>query len=130
MSSTNILRFINSKDTKNRPERIAPGNNHCKIWLDDMREAPEGYIHCHSVNEAKRKIAEREEKHDVIDVIDCDHDLGDYAADGGAGIKPIDRPAERKTFYHVALHTVNPVGRENMRRTIERYWNNENRKDV
>ena len=23
-----------------------------KIWLDDIRKAPEGYVHCHSVNEA------------------------------------------------------------------------------
>ena len=23
-----------------------------KIWLDDIRPAPNGYIHCHSVNEA------------------------------------------------------------------------------
>ena len=22
------------------------------IWLDDIRKAPQGYVHCHSVNEA------------------------------------------------------------------------------
>ena len=31
-----------------------------KIWLDDLREAPEGYILCRSVNEAKRLIEENE----------------------------------------------------------------------
>ena len=31
-----------------------------KIWLDDIREAPEDYILCHSVNEAKRLIKENE----------------------------------------------------------------------
>lgn len=56
---------------------------HWKIWLDDMREAPEGYSHCHSVNEAKKKIMECEREYAVIDVIDCDHALGDYASDGG-----------------------------------------------
>ena len=30
--------------------------DHIKLWLDDVREAPEGYCHCHSVNEAKKKI--------------------------------------------------------------------------
>ena len=45
-----------------------------KIWLDDIREAPGGYILCHSVNEAKRLIEERE-KQTAIEVIDCDHDL-------------------------------------------------------
>ena len=61
----------------------------------------------------------------VIDVIDCDHDLGDYAPDGGDGIKLIDWLAERKTYYPIELHTMNPVGRENMQREVERYWNKE-----
>ena len=60
-----------------------------RIWLDDLRPAPEGYIWCRSVNEAKRLIgslgADRK-----ITVIDCDHDLGDYASDGGDGIKLLD----------------------------------------
>lgn len=97
--------------------------DHMKIWLDDVREAPEEYYHCKSVNEAKKKIIECEQAGTVIDVIDCDHDLGDYAEDGGDGIKLIDWLAERKTYYPIVLHTMNPVGRENMQREIERYWN-------
>ena len=27
-----------------------------KLWIDDVRPAPEGYIWCKSVNEAKRAI--------------------------------------------------------------------------
>ena len=96
---------------------------HIKIWLDDVREAPEGYCHCHSVNEAKEKIIECEKEFVVIDEINCDHDLGDYASDGGDGIKLIDWLAERETYYPVKLHTMNPVGRENMQREIDRYWN-------
>ena len=97
---------------------------HIKIWLDDVREAPEGYCRCHSVNEAKEKIIECEKEFVVIDEINCDHDLGDYASDGGDGIKLIDWLAERETYYPVKLHTMNPVGRENMQREIDRYWNN------
>ena len=96
---------------------------HIKIWLDDVREAPEGYCHCHSVNETMKKIIECEKEYAVIDEINCDHDLGDYASDGGDGIKLIDWLAERKTHYPVKLHTMNPVGRENMQREIDRYWN-------
>lgn len=92
-----------------------------KIWLDDLREAPEGYILCYSVNEARRLIEENE-KLKIIEVIDCDHDLGDYYPDGGDGIKLIDWLAERGTYYPIRLHTMNPVGRENMQRTIDRYW--------
>lgn len=97
--------------------------DHMKIWLDDVREAPEEYYHCKSVNEAKKKIIECEQGGTVIDIIDCDHDLGNYAEDGGDGIKLIDWLAERKTYYPIVLHTMNPVGRENMQREIERYWN-------
>ena len=44
-----------------------------KIWLDDIRKAPEGYVWCHSVNEAKHVIETSQEE---IEFIDCDHDLG------------------------------------------------------
>ena len=92
-----------------------------KIWLDDLRPAPEGFIWCRSVNEAKSMIEEAE-RSSSVELIDCDHDLGDYAQDGGDGIKLLDWLAERGTFYPVALHTMNPVGRENMLRTINAYW--------
>ena len=95
---------------------------HIRIWLDDVREAPKGYHRCKSVNEAKRLIEACEREETVIEVIDCDHDLGDYAADGGDGIKLIDRLAERGAHYPIALQTMDPVGRENMQREIERYW--------
>ena len=58
-----------------------------------------------------------------IDLLDLDHDLGDYAKDGGDGIKLVDWLAETKKFYPIKLHTMNPVGRENMQREIDRYWN-------
>ena len=93
-----------------------------RIWLDDIRPAPAGYCFCRSVNEAKRLILECEENGTEIKLIDCDHDLGDQAGNGGDGIKLIDWRAERKTYYPSALHTMNPVGRENMQREIKRYW--------
>lgn len=40
-----------------------------------------------------------------VELIDCDHDLGDFAADG---IKLLDWLLERGTLYSVALHTMNP----------------------
>lgn len=55
--------------------------------VDDIRPAPEGYVWCKSVNIAKRTIESAEEP---IVLIDCDHDLGDYAYDGGDGIKLLD----------------------------------------
>ena len=93
-----------------------------KIWLDDIRPAPDGYYHCHSVEEAKRNIRKCEENGLDIAVIDCDHDLGDFANDGGDGISLLDWLAERNSLYPIEIHTMNPVGRENMQRLLERYW--------
>lgn len=97
-----------------------------KIWLDDMRPMPSGYTHhAYSVNQAKDMIKRAEslfELGEKIELIDLDHDLGDYANDGGDGIKLLDWLAERETFYPVRLHTANPVGRNNMQRLIDRFW--------
>lgn len=37
-----------------------------KLWIDDVRIAPEGYVWCKSVNEAKRLIQENEEIYNKI----------------------------------------------------------------
>ena len=58
----------------------------------------------------------------MIELLDLDYDLGDYAQYGGDAIKILDYLAERETFYPIAIHTANPVGRANMERMIERYW--------
>ena len=89
--------------------------------MDDLRPAPEGVVWCRSINQAKRVIEEAE-RSSSVELIDCDHDLGDYAQDGGDSIKLLDWLAERSTFYPIALHTMNPVGRDNMLRTIKAYW--------
>ena len=94
-----------------------------KIWLDDVRPAPSGFELALSVNQAKALVLKAEEKGVQIELIDCDHDLGDYYLDGGDGIKLLDWLCERRTFYPIALHTANPVGRDNMQRLINRYWN-------
>lgn len=97
-----------------------------RVWLDDLRDMPCGFdVHAHSVNEAIQSIILAESKKEDIEIIDCDHDLGDYYSDGGDGIKLLDWLVERETFYPIKLHTANPVGRANMQRMLERYWNRE-----
>ena len=61
-------------------------------------------------------------KEDEVEILDLDHDLGDFCNDGGDAIKLLDWLAERGTFYPVKLHTANPVGRANMERMLARYW--------
>ncbi len=93
-----------------------------KIWVDDLRPVPQGYIGTKSVNETIELIEKLEDAGESIELLDLDHDLGDYASQGGDAIKLLDYLAERGTFYPVAIHTANPVGKANMERVINRYW--------
>ena len=93
-----------------------------KLWLDDLRPAPTQYVTAKSVNEAIRLILEAEENHVEIEVLDLDHDLGDYSKAGGDAIKLLDWLAERGTFYPIRVHTATPIGRANLERIIKRFW--------
>ena len=93
-----------------------------KLWLDDLRPVPYGYEGAKSVNEAKKLMQEAEHNGIEIEALDLDHDLGDYADQGGDAIRLLDWLAERGTFYPVEIHTANPVGRANMERILARYW--------
>lgn len=96
-----------------------------KLWVDDIRPAPEGYDWEKSVWEAKYRIkcCEGEynnEQADPIEVIDIDHDAGAYIGDGGNYIKLLDWLEETGRNYPIHIHSMNAVGVENMRRIIER----------
>ena len=100
-----------------------------KLWIDDTRPAPDGYVWCHSVWRAMKEIeiCELDEcEHgkisfqNQIELIDIDHDAGDYAQYGGDYIKLLDWLEETGRNYPIHIHSMNPVGVENMRRIIER----------
>lgn len=117
------------------------------IWLDDIREIPEINIrHCvreepefgmntyityraKSVNYAKSLIesAIKQNRYDGY-LLDLDHDLGDYAKDGGDAYKLILWMIEKgytTNKFKFRLHTMNPVGMENMKELIIRYFGKE-----
>jgi hypothetical protein len=96
-----------------------------KLWIDDVRSAPEGYIWYKSVESAKLAIAQAEWYNEYIceckiDLIDIDHDAGDYAQYGGDYIKLLDWLEETGRNYPIRIHSMNPVGVANMRAIIER----------
>ncbi len=91
-----------------------------KIWLDDVRPAPIGYTLVHSVNEAINLI--KNTPINEIELIDIDHDLGDYANDGGDGINLVDYLLGMGLLFPMVIHTMNPVGRANIQRILDRYW--------
>ena len=119
-----------------------------KLWIDDVRPAPEGYVCFKSVNEAKSNIEAIEKERDAfvekaqyqlnhhdlqgfisflgmasrreIELIDIDHDAGDFAFDGGDYIKLLGWLEETGRNYPIRIHSANAVGVQNMRRIIER----------
>ena len=107
-----------------------------KIWIDDVRPAPNGYVWCNSVNDAINTIKLREAriknilqrytpsetrmKDLSIQVIDIDHDAGDFASDGGDDSKLLDWLEETGRNYPIKIHSQNPVGVQNMRAIIRR----------
>ena len=88
-----------------------------KLWLDDLRPAPEGYVWCKSVYTAITEICRNLGN---IELIDIDHDAGDYAQYGGDYIVVLDFLEENGLNYPIRIHSANPVGVANMRRIIER----------
>ena len=62
----------------------------------------------------------KEERRVVIELIDIDHDAGDYAYDGGDYIKLLDWLEETGRNYPIHIHSMNPVGVQNMRAIIRR----------
>ena len=98
-----------------------------KLWIDDVRPAPEGYVWIRSVSEAHKfikiyeNIYRREQDPFMkIELIDIDHDAGDYACDGGDYIKLLDWLELTGRNYPIRIHSMNPVGATNMRAIIER----------
>ena len=113
-----------------------------KLWIDDIRPAPEGYFWVKSVNEAKDEILRIPHIEEMLRIfratskedrylIDLDHDAGEYAEDGGDYINllnwleatyvPILQDSyQLGTLFVYHIHSMNPVGVENMRRIIRR----------
>lgn len=120
-----------------------------KLWIDDVRPAPEGYVWLRSVDVTKAMIEELEmqkrfcEVHAhnemfsgevlhranalsllkrflQIEILDIDHDAGNFAVNGGDYIKLLDWLEKTGRNYPIRIHSMNPVGVANMRRIIER----------
>lgn len=107
-----------------------------RLWIDDIRPAPKGYIWVQSVEEAKVAICLFEEETEnlldeydfpsidlwnrTIEVIDIDHDAGIYASYGGDYIKLLDWLEETGRNYPIHIHSMNPVGIQNMRAIIRK----------
>jgi len=100
------------------------------MWLDDLRPAPSGWVHVYTAEEAKVFLEQNR-----VSEASLDHDLGMCDSCVGAfdGISLHCR--HRKSGYDLVLwmaefgiwpevvhvHSMNPVGRQNMLQIITRY---------
>lgn len=96
-----------------------------KLYLDDVRKTPIGWLRAYTAAECIAML----EKGDIVE-LSLDHDLSDdhYVGkfDAGTGYAVVlwleNKVREDPTFKMptVHLHTMNPVGREHMRKGLER----------
>lgn len=88
-----------------------------KLWLDDIREAPEGWKWVNTVEEAINLISTGE----VVEA-SLDHDLGDGQQEG---YRLVLWMAENDVWPSdaISVHSSNPPGSERMCGVIERYGN-------
>lgn len=94
-----------------------------KIWVDDIRPAPEGYKWAKSVQEAKIHICQMSKPDGThnVDVLDLDHDAGDFYYLGGDYIELLNWMEEKGiNDIPIHIHSMNPVGRQNMIRICQR----------
>ena len=111
-----------------------------KLWLDDVRPAPEGYIWVKTVDEAiyeliryqkeadfcwqhyilgisDKETLERHLKVWCIEEVSCDNDLGEYEVEG---YKLLDWLEATGRAYPIHIHSANPVARQRMQAIIQR----------
>ena len=96
-----------------------------KLWVDDVRPAPEGYMWCKSTNEALRLIVSNI---DEVEELHLDHDMGDtFGGDAIIILNELERRSHwDKDFALIVkniifkLHSANPVGVANMRAIIQK----------
>jgi hypothetical protein len=97
-----------------------------KLWVDDVRPAPKGYRWCKTVNSAIQFIETHEalyrhgDVQEPIELIDLDHDAGDCYCGGGDYIRILDWLEFTNRNYTIRIHSMNPVGVQNMRAIIQR----------
>lgn len=91
-----------------------------KLWIDDIRLPPYGYVWCKTVIDAILQIEIHENNNMPFTLIDIDYDAGDYAKYGGDYIKLLDWLERTGRNYPIHIHSMNVVGVQNMRAIIRK----------
>lgn len=90
-----------------------------KVWLDDEREAPKGWVRVFSFKQCIDLI-----QSGIVDEISLDHDLGLPEEELGNGYKVLEwlerKIAEDNWLWipTISIHTANPVARKRMEMVV------------
>lgn len=102
-----------------------------KIWVDDIRPAPAGYVWYHECGEAITflehyfSLIQNGFSPRPVEVLDLDHDAGDYFELSGDYIEILKWLEEKSHLdnidvnFPIHFHSMNPVGVQNMRAIVE-----------
>jgi hypothetical protein len=95
-----------------------------RIWLDDERPAPAGFMHAKTAREAIKAI-----EAGLVTEVSLDHDLGEGNFQG-SGYEVAEFIEEAAYFGRIkrikwAVHSMNPIGAKRMRAALskaDKYW--------
>lgn len=93
--------------------------NGIKVWLDDERHSPSGYIHFKTVPEL---ISFYEKNHDKIIEMSLDHDLGENTSTGYDFVLWLEEKVHFGKYNNIPdikVHSANPVGRKRMNQALD-----------
>lgn len=85
-----------------------------KLWLDDVRPAPPGWVWCKNANDCMILWAVFKNE---VDEVSLDHDLGENVKTGYDVAKWVEREVVEEGFENfpvIHIHSANPVGRKNI----------------
>lgn len=88
-----------------------------KLYLDDIRECPKGWIPVRTALDAIQLLEEQ-----IVEEISLDHDLGELEPTGDEVLNWIERQVFKCGFKppKMVVHSMNPVGRKNMLAAIKK----------
>jgi hypothetical protein len=90
-----------------------------KLYLDDEREAPEGWIRVHTVPDLIHMVRNSANE---VQVISLDHDLGEGELSGYDFLKWLEEEvahARIKSISEIHIHSANPAGVKNMQSALQ-----------
>lgn len=101
---------------------VEEGNNFMKIYLDDMRQAPDkDWTVVRTAREFQDQIKDCVAKNEKIETISFDNDLGEGQAEGYELLKWLveNHPEYVVGETEILTHSANPTARENMEALVK-----------